>query len=152
MATTSNPGNQKPATIQERASAGKPASATRSSARKAACASRSTAHTRAKATATGSTTGKAASSSRPTARRTASRTTATEPRTAAGQAQLIAERAMLVPVGATLVARDNLVSIVKDLTTKARSRSSLERELKRYERRDRPQPLRAPGAPDADQV
>ncbi len=42
---------------------------------------------------------------------------------------------MLVPVGATLVARDNLVSTVKDLTTRARSRSSLERELKRYERR-----------------
>ena len=48
---------------------------------------------------------------------------------------MIAERAVLVPVGAGLLARDNLVSTVKGLTTKYRSRASFERELKRYERR-----------------
>jgi hypothetical protein len=52
-----------------------------------------------------------------------------------GQAQGIAERAVLVPVGASLLARDNLVSTVKGFTTKYRTRASVERELKRYERR-----------------
>ena len=47
----------------------------------------------------------------------------------------MAERAVLVPVGASLLARDNLVSTVRELATKYRSRASLERELKRYERR-----------------
>ena len=42
---------------------------------------------------------------------------------------------MLVPVGASLMARDNLVSTVKGLATKYRTRASLERELRRYERR-----------------
>ena len=39
------------------------------------------------------------------------------------------------PVGASLLARDNLVSTVKGLATKYRTRASVERELKRYERR-----------------
>ena len=58
---------------------------------------------------------------------------------------------MLVPVGASLLAGDNLVSTVKGFATKYRTRSNFERELKRYERRgvDRPQPLRAPGPPGA---
>jgi hypothetical protein len=42
---------------------------------------------------------------------------------------------MLVPVGASLLARDNLVSTVKGLATRYRTRASVERELKRYERR-----------------
>ena len=42
---------------------------------------------------------------------------------------------MLVPVGASLLARDNLVSTVKGLATKYGTRASVERELKRYERR-----------------
>ena len=42
---------------------------------------------------------------------------------------------MLVPVGASLLARDNLVSTVKGFATKYRTRTSFERELKRYERR-----------------
>ena len=48
---------------------------------------------------------------------------------------MIAERAILVPVGASLLARDNLVSTVKGLATKYRTRASVERELKRFERR-----------------
>jgi F0F1-type ATP synthase membrane subunit b/b' len=47
----------------------------------------------------------------------------------------MANRAMLVPLGATLVARDNLVSSVKGVTAKYRTRAGLEREIKRYERR-----------------
>jgi hypothetical protein len=48
---------------------------------------------------------------------------------------VIAERAVLVPVGASLLARDNLVSTVRGLATRYRTRAGLERELKRYERR-----------------
>jgi hypothetical protein len=71
-----------------------------------------------------------------TARKSAaSTTTSTQPKTPVEQAQEIAERAVLVPVGASLLARDNLVSTVKGLATKYRTRASLERELKRYERR-----------------
>jgi hypothetical protein len=62
-------------------------------------------------------------------------TTSTQPKTPVAQVQEIAERAVLVPVGASLLARDNLVGTVKGLATKYRTRASLERELKRYERR-----------------
>jgi hypothetical protein len=62
-------------------------------------------------------------------------TTSTQPKTRVEQAQDLAERAVLVPVGASLVARDNLVTTVKDLSTKYRTRTGVERELKRYERR-----------------
>jgi len=65
----------------------------------------------------------------------ASTTTSTQPKTPVEQVQEMAERVVLVPVGASLVARDNLVSSVKGLATKYRTRASLERELKRYERR-----------------
>jgi hypothetical protein len=72
---------------------------------------------------------------RSTTRSTASTSTSTQPKTPVQQAQVIAERAVLVPVGASLLVRDNLVSTVKGMATKYRSRTSLERELKRYERR-----------------
>jgi hypothetical protein len=65
----------------------------------------------------------------------ASTTTSTQPKTPVAQAQEFAERIVLVPVGASLLARDNLVSSVKGLATKYRTRAGLERELKRYERR-----------------
>jgi hypothetical protein len=42
---------------------------------------------------------------------------------------------VLVPVGASLLVRDNLVSTVRGLVGKYRSRAGVERELKRYERR-----------------
>jgi len=47
----------------------------------------------------------------------------------------MAERAVLVPVGAGLLAGDNFVSTVKGLAGKYGTRTGLERELKRYERR-----------------
>ena len=68
-------------------------------------------------------------------RSTTASSTSTQPKTPVEQAQYFAERAVLVPVGASLLARDNLVSTVKGLATKYRSRADLERELKRYERR-----------------
>src|SRR5690348_12947128 len=65
----------------------------------------------------------------------ASTTTSTQPKTRVEQVSDLAERAVLIPVGASLLARDNLVSTVNGLTTKYRTRASVERELKRYERR-----------------
>lgn len=68
-------------------------------------------------------------------RRTRTTTTSTQPRTTVGKAQQLAERAVLVPVGAGLLARDNLVATVKGLAVKYQTRTGFERELKRYERR-----------------
>jgi hypothetical protein len=48
---------------------------------------------------------------------------------------VLAERVVLVPVGASLLAGDNLVSTVKGLASRYRTRTTFERELKRYERR-----------------
>ncbi|MGN6170183.1 MAG: hypothetical protein ACTHQQ_18725 [Solirubrobacteraceae bacterium] len=82
------------------------------------------------------TTRKTTGTSRPRNSGRRSRTsTHTQPKTRVEQAQILAERAVLVPVGASLVARDNLVAGVRDLTSRYGTRTSLERELKRYERR-----------------
>jgi len=83
------------------------------------------------ATTRKSTTRRTASARKPSA----STTTSTQPKTAVEQVQVYAERAVLVPVGASLLVRDNLVSTAKGLATRYRTRSSFERELKRYERR-----------------
>lgn len=59
----------------------------------------------------------------------------TAPKTRVNQVQELAERAVLVPLGASLLAEENVVSTVRGLATKYRTRAGLERELKRYERR-----------------
>ena len=83
-----------------------------------------------------STTGARSARTAPSTRRTTSRTTtSTQPKTRTAQAQVLAERVVLVPVGAGLLAGDNLVSTVKGMAAKYRTRPGLERELKRYERR-----------------
>ena len=46
-----------------------------------------------------------------------------------------AERAVLIPVGAALVARDTVVETVVDTAKGLRTRAGVERELKRFERR-----------------
>ncbi|MBV9047100.1 MAG: hypothetical protein JOY58_02460 [Solirubrobacterales bacterium] len=61
--------------------------------------------------------------------------TAPHARTPVEQVQDLAERAVLMQVGAGLLARDNLVSTVKGLAARYSTRSGFERELKRYERR-----------------
>ncbi|HEY1517456.1 MAG TPA: hypothetical protein VGF91_13625 [Solirubrobacteraceae bacterium] len=103
---TSTSGAQRPATTKRRTTKAKPATAGSRSTRTAA-----------------------------SARRTTRATTSTQPKTRVEHAQVIAERAVLVPIGASLLARDNLVSTVKGFTTKYRTRTNFERELKRYERR-----------------
>jgi hypothetical protein len=112
MATTSNSGARKPATTK------------RTTARK------STTGTTRK-----STTAKTRRSTASATRRSTTTSTTTTPKTPVEQAQVIAERAVLVPVGASLMARDNLVSTVTTLATKYSTRAGLEREIKRYERR-----------------
>lgn len=69
------------------------------------------------------------------ARRATATASSTAPTTAVQQVQQLAERAVLVPVGASLVATDNLVSTVKTLSTRYRTRTGFEREIKRFERR-----------------
>ena len=88
------------------------------------------------------TAGRKATTRRTTTRSTRARstsrrstTTSTQPKTASDQVQLYARRAVLVPVGASLEARDNLVSTVTGLVSRYGTRSGFERELKRYERR-----------------
>jgi hypothetical protein len=88
--------------------------------------------------ATTSSTNKPAARKPATRKSTSSRsatTTSTQPKTRVEQVQSLAERAVLVPVGATLIVRDDIVSTVKGFTTKYRSRAGVERELKRFERR-----------------
>jgi hypothetical protein len=68
-------------------------------------------------------------------RTTASRTTATRPATRAERAQQLAERVVLIPVGAALEARDRVAGTVDGLVTTTRSRRALEQQLKRFERR-----------------
>jgi hypothetical protein len=88
------------------------------------------------ATSTNKTTAR-----KPAARKTAAAgsaaatTTSTQPKTVVAQVTEFAERVVLVPVGATLIVRDDVVSTVKGLTTKYRTRAGIERELKRFERR-----------------
>jgi hypothetical protein len=115
MATTGNPGEPKPAIANQttgRESTG-PATPKTTARRSSAGATRRS----------------------PSTRSAASKSTSTQPKTPVEQAQTIAERAVLVPVGASLMARDNLVGTVKGLTTRYRSRAGLEREIKRFERR-----------------
>lgn len=65
----------------------------------------------------------------------ASRTTSTRPATRAERAQQAAERAVLIPVGAALEARDRVAGTVGELVTTTSSRSELEKQLKRFEHR-----------------
>jgi hypothetical protein len=72
---------------------------------------------------------RAASTAKPTASSAA--TSSTRPASRVAQAGQLAERAVLIPVGAALEARDR----VADLVATTRSRSALERRLTHFERR-----------------
>jgi hypothetical protein len=107
----------------KRSTAAKKAAATRAANRGAAA--RSTATRKARATAT-------------RAESTASRKTAEarrEVRAPLNRAAELAERAVLVPVGATLVARDSVASAIGDLRATYSTRKRTEQELRRFERR-----------------
>jgi len=59
----------------------------------------------------------------------------TQPATRAARAQQIAERAVLIPIGAALEARDRVAGTVGELVAPVRSRNALETQLTRFERR-----------------
>lgn len=70
------------------------------------------------------------------ARRAATtRTTSTRPATRAERAQQFAERAVLIPVGVALEARDRVAGTVGEFVTTTRSRTALEQRLEHFERR-----------------
>lgn len=73
--------------------------------------------------------------SKPSRKPTSASATASQPKTPLAQVQQLAERAVLIQVGAGLVARENLVSTVKGLSSRYRTPSALGHELERYERR-----------------
>ena len=72
---------------------------------------------------------------RTAASKASARTTSTRPATRTQRVQSLAERAVLIPVGAALEARDRVAGTVEELVTTTRSRSALEKQLKRFERR-----------------
>ncbi|MGN6188492.1 MAG: hypothetical protein ACTHOE_06305 [Conexibacter sp.] len=78
---------------------------------------------------------KPAARTRATASRTTARSTSTRPATRTARAQALAERAVLIPVGAALEARDRVAGTVEGIVTTTRSRSALEQQLRRFERR-----------------
>ena len=84
---------------------------------------------------------KAAASRRANARRrsaAAKRAAATRElnqRTPIQQAQDYAERALLIPVGAALVARDNVIDATKPYFNRDTVQRQVERDLRRFERR-----------------
>jgi hypothetical protein len=116
----------------------RPTTSARSTAARRATASAAaktrSASTAAKTRSTSSRT-TARSSARTAGRSSVRRTRTSTSSTRGTQFQQIAERAMLVPFGAGLVAQENFVSTVRGLATKYGTRASVEREIKRYEQR-----------------
>jgi F0F1-type ATP synthase membrane subunit b/b' len=84
-----------------------------------------------------STAGKKAATTR---KRNATKTAARQaapvvPATPVERAQAYAEKAVLIPVGAALVARERVVATADDLRASYGTRQAAEKQLKRYERR-----------------
>jgi hypothetical protein len=92
-----------------------------------------------KAAATRSRKQAAAARRRSTAAKTTAKTTAETraelAKTPLDRAVEYAEKAVLVPVGAVLIARDNVVSTVQDIRTSYSTPEKAQRELRRFERR-----------------
>ncbi len=72
---------------------------------------------------------------RTAAARKAAATRAENSKTPVDRVQEYAEKAILVPVGAALIARDNVVSTVEDLRSSYSTTEKAQRELRRFERR-----------------
>jgi hypothetical protein len=85
--------------------------------------------------ATEKTTAKRTSTAAGNARAKAARATKTEVKTGAKLVETYAERAVLVPVGAALAARELIVQTVGDLIDTYGSTKKTEAQLKRFERR-----------------
>jgi len=133
MAETNSTSGQRTGTTNSRRSSATTRRTPSTSGQKAAATRKRNAASRS-ATTTKANVKRTATSAKTTAS-SASDATAAESKVIVTQVQQIAERAVLVPVGAGLLARDNLVSTVNGLATKFGTRAAAERELKRYERR-----------------
>ena len=107
--------------------------ATTATTTKAAATKRST--TAKKAAATRSRNQAAAARRRSAAAAKAAATRAENAKTPIDRAVEYAEKAVLVPVGAALIARDNVVSTVTDLRVSYSTPEKAQRELRRFERR-----------------
>lgn len=107
--------------------------ATATTTRKASTAKRSTAAK--KAAATRSRNQAATARRRSAAAAKAAATRAENAKTPVDRGVEYAEKAVLVPVGAVLVARDNVVSSVEELRTRYSTPAKAQRELRRFERR-----------------
>jgi hypothetical protein len=90
-----------------------------------------------KAAATRSRNQAAAARKRSTAAKKAAETRRELAKTPVDRVTEYAERAVLIPVGAALVARDNVISTVEGLRTSLTSREKAEQDIKRFERRGR---------------
>jgi hypothetical protein len=110
------------------------AAATRAGNR--AATARETAQHNAERKAAATRAGNRAATARETAQHNAERkAAAAETRSTAGRVQGYAERAMLVQVGATLIARDAIASTVEGLRAKYSTPEKAQRELARFGRR-----------------
>lgn len=69
------------------------------------------------------------------ARRAPAASTSTRPATGVARAQRLAERAVLIPLGAALETRDRVTAAVDEIVSTTRSRTALDRRLKRLEQR-----------------
>jgi hypothetical protein len=106
---------------------------TATTTRKTAATKRSTAAK--KAAQTRAANQAATARRRSTAARKAAETRAELAKTPIDRAQEYAERAILVPVGAALIARDSVVSTVEGLRSAYATPENAQRELRRFERR-----------------
>src|SRR5688572_14727317 len=94
-----------------------------------------TARTRATAGKKAAATRKRNAAKRSQSARKAAATRAEAERTYVEGLAIQAERAVLIPVGAALVARDSVIETVSETAKSFRTRTGVERELKRFERR-----------------
>jgi hypothetical protein len=100
-------------------------------------ATASTSSKRSPSTRRGAGTGRTATRRAAPRRTAASRATSTStgPQAVIDQAQALAERAVLIPVGASLLARENLISSAQGMATRFGNRAAMQRELNRFEKR-----------------
>jgi hypothetical protein len=124
MASTSTASPASSATPRKRAATTRKPATTRSTPRSAA--DRSSAQ---------ATTAKRNATVASNARTRAARATATEAKSSAKLVGAYAERAVHVPVGAALTARDKVVELVAEMLDTYSTRKKTEAQLKRFERR-----------------
>ena len=120
--------------MAETATRNKTAATKRSTSAKKAVTTRKTNAAKSNARTTARRTTRSARSTARKAQTGAQRTAARVevPQTNVERVQAYAEKAVLIPVGAALVARENVLSTADELATKYGSRSAAERQLKAF--------------------